>query len=204
MNEQSEVIKNTQEEKSFEKESILKNSENKKEAIQTIIVMAALILLIVGGFLSGCVRCTNCGNDDNRFFIYASGTSEEGVDYQSCVGPAGCLGFGVNSKCWPTECLHVKGVTSERNVSGCVTYYNEVGCIANSGVKSVGKYDDQVSCFGINCVGTKYVETVAETTKAREQFTCLGMKCGNETADNSRNYNSTMPRQFEKGCWSNK
>jgi len=109
-----------------------KDTQNeKKEIIKTIIMIIAFVLIITGGFASGCVRCTNCGDDDTRFFLYASGTSEEGVQYKSCVGPAGCLGFGIDSKCWPTECVYVeRATTSNEQLTGCVTYYNKTGCIA--------------------------------------------------------------------------
>lgn len=157
----------------------------------------------MGGFAGGCVRCTACGSDYNRFYIYASGTSDNGIDYKSCVGPAGCLGLGINSKCWPTECISIQRNLSNGNeLSGCVTYYNEAGCIAKSNVKSVGKYKDSVTCGGIDCAGTKYVETVAETTNAKERKTFLGINCGNAASVESHNYNIQMPRQFTKGCWS--
>lgn len=176
----------------------------KKDVIIGILTWVVIIGIIAVGFASGCVRCTNCGADDTRFFVYASGTSADGIDYKSCVGPAGCLGLGLNSKCWPTECTSIKGTSSSGNsLSGCVTYYNELGCIANSGVKSEGKYSDEVTCFGIGCVGNKYIETVAETTQAKQQTTCLGIGCGNSTAVTAKDYNLEMPRQFVKGCWSN-
>lgn len=195
---------NAEKEKTNSGESTVKDKTDRKDIIKTILVWVAIIGIVVIGFASGCVRCTNCGADDTRFFVYASGTSTEGIDYKSCVGPAGCLGFGLNSKCWPTECTSVKGTTVGGNdLSGCVTYYNAAGCVANSEVKSEGKYSNQITCMGIGCAGTKYVETVAETTKAKEQSTCLGIGCGNSTSVEAKDYNSIMPRQFSKGCWSN-
>lgn len=175
----------------------------KKDMIATILMIVGVILILIIGFSSGCVRCTNCGDDDTRFFVYASGTSSDGVEYKSCVGPAGCLGCGINSKCWPTECTRVKTVSNGKELSGCVTYYNETGCIANSDVKSVGKYSDQITCLGISCAGNKYVETVAETTQAKEQATCLGISCGKPQAISPKYYNSNMPRRFKEGCWKN-
>ena len=174
----------------------------KKERMKTIALMVIFVLIIVGGFASGCVQCTYCGDDNTRFFVYASGTSDEGIQYKSCVGPAGCLGFGINSKCWPTECTYIKNVSgSYGELTGCIKYYNTAGCIANSNVKSEGKYSGSITCLGISCWGNKYVETVAETTKAKEQNTCLGINCGSASSTESKNYNSTMPRQFTKGCW---
>ena len=165
-----------------EAEHIDTPQEKKKRRIKTVLKIAALVafvLGIIGGFSNGCIRCTNCGDDDTRFFVYASGTDVNGVAYKSCVGPAGCLGFGLGTKCWPTECTYVKQYGSEQGtLSGCVTYYNSMGCISNSDVKSEGKYTDSLTCMGISCTGKRYVETVAETTQAKQTSTCLGMSCG--------------------------
>lgn len=181
-----------------------KSKTDAKEAISSIIIFVVLILIIASGFASGCVRCTACGADDTRFYLCASGTSPTGVEYKSCVGPAGCLGFGINSKCWPTECESIKKNSSSGNtLSGCVIYYNEAGCIAKSDVKSEGQYTDTITCLGIGCMGKKYVERTAETTQAKEQNNCLGIGCGGKAVVESRDYNSMMPRQFEKGCWGN-
>ena len=178
---------------------------SKGTVIKTIIEVAAVAIIIIGGFSSGCIRCTNCGADDNRLIIYASGTTEDGYKYKSCVGPAGCLGFGLNSKCWPTECINVKYSDIEgTQTSGCVTYYNTMGCIAKADVKSQGKYTTSLNCLGIQCVGNEYVENTAETTKAVRRTTCLGMGCGESETIEPSYYNEKMPRQFVKGCWSSK
>lgn len=173
----------------------------KVKTILKILALAILVLGIIGGFSNGCIRCTNCGNDDTRFFVYASGTDVNGVEYKSCVGPAGCLGCGLGFKCWPTECTYVKQGSGQGMLSGCVTYYNSLGCISNSEVKSEGKYSDSVTCLGVSCAGTRYIETVAETTQAKQASTCLGMSCGDKTATEPKYYNSKMPRQFKDGCW---
>lgn len=186
-------------------EAVETPQEKKKRRIKTILKILALVIFvlgIIGGFSNGCIRCTNCGDDDTRFLVYASGTDVNGVAYKSCVGPAGCLGFGLGSKCWPTECTYVKQHGSEQGtLSGCVTYYNSLGCISNSDVKSEGKYTDSLTCLGISCTGKRYVETVAETTQAKQTSTCLGMSCGDKAATDPKNYNSKIPRQFKDGCW---
>lgn len=186
------------------------NNENsqKPEKItikDTIISIATLIIffaIVIIGFSSGCISCTACGGDDNRLILFANGTDDNGVEYISCVGPAGCLGFGLNSKCWPTECTYVKlALSSNEELSGCVTYYNKTGCIANSDVKSNGTYSQNTSCLGVVCSGEKYYEKVGESTEAREQNTTCGVGCGNTVVVNKRNYNEKMPRQFKTGCW---
>ena len=91
-----------------------------------------------------------------------------------------------------------QGVSS---LKGCVTYYNEVGCIDRSDVKSYGKYSNNTSCIGISCFGSKYIENTAETTQASTKTSCFGMNCGENTVADSKGYNSKMPRQFTRGCW---
>jgi len=189
------------------KVQIKKKNDNlsSKKKIKEVLMLLALcclpLTIITGCGIGNCIQCSSCGDDNTRIFICAKGTDKNGVEYTSCVGPAGILGFGLNSKCWPTECVKVKKSDSGSTVSGCVTYYNAVGCIDKSEVKSNGKYSNSVTCLGIKCVGTEYVETVAETTKAMEQTNCLGVGCGGKEAVDSYNYNLEMPRLFSKGCW---
>lgn len=183
-----------------------KDSGSKKKSLKEVLMLLALccfpLLIVTGCGIGNCIQCSNCGDDNTRIFVYAEGTDNNGVEYTSCVGPAGILGFGLNSKCWPTECVSIKSSEEFITLSGCVTYYNAVGCIDKSEVKSVGKYSDSVTCLGIKCAGTEYVETVAETTKATEQTNCLGIGCGGKQSVTPKNYNSTMPRLFPTGCWS--
>lgn len=186
-------------------ENKMVNNSDLKETIHSIITVIAFIVAFLVAAGSGCIRCTWCGNDDNRLIIYASGTAENGVEYESFVGPASCLGFGINSKCWPTECMHIKrNEPGGGRLTGCVTYYNETGCIAKSGVKSEGSYAYDATCLGISCAGDKYIETNAETTKAKEQDSILGIGCGGKSPTEPRGYNSLMPRQFTHGCWEGK
>lgn len=173
------------------------------EGLFLVMLCCCPIIVLTGCGADSCIRCTACGDDDTRFFVYASGTDNQGVSYKSCVGPAGILGCGLNTKCWPTECVSVEQNADSNKVSGCVVYYNEMGCISKTGVKSNGKYSDDATCLGITCAGTKYKEVVAETTKATETNTCLGVSCGGEESVEPYNYNNSMPRSFPNGCWTN-
>lgn len=176
----------------------------RKETFSSIATLVIFFVIITIGFSSGCISCTACGDNNNRLLFYADGTDESGVEYVSCVGPAGCLGFGIDSKCWSTECTYVKmSLSSNEDISGCVTYYNETGCIANSDVKSNGTYSHNTSCLGVVCSGEKYFEKVAESTEAKEQNTVCGVGCGNAVNITPKNYNEEMPRQFKTGCWGN-
>lgn len=177
------------------------NKQKRPRQVLLLVILCCIPLILVIFFGAGnYVKCTNCGDDSTRFFICAKGTSN-GVEYTSCVGPAGILGFGCDSRCWPTECMRIKKSEGITSLKGCVTYYNEIGCIDRSDVKSYGKYSESTSCIGISCSGTKYVENTAETTQASTQTSCFGMSCGEDTAANSENYNKKMPRQFTRGCW---
>ncbi len=173
-----------------------------KELLILLILCCFPLIIITGCGIGNCIQCSNCGDDNTRIFVCAKGTDDNGVEYTSCVGPAGILGCGLNTKCWPTECVSVKKTDSNNTLSGCVTYYNGCGCISKSEVKSVGKYSDTFNCLGVKCSGTEYVETTADTTKATKQNMCLNMSCGEkESVDSPYNYNSSMPRAFTRGCW---
>lgn len=171
------------------------------ELIAGLAIWAVFIFIVINAFKSDCVQCTLCGDANNRLFIYANGTSEDGVEYVSCVGPAGCVGCGINSKCWPTECLYVKGASDGGTTTGCVTYYNEGGCITKSEVKSNGTYSENVGCFGISCSGEKYLEVIADSQYAAVRNSCLGVGCGDKLGTAVRGYNDSLPRQFSRGCW---
>lgn len=178
----------------------------RKKVIQlvTLLSLSMLPLLgIVGCGFSDSMRCTACGDNDTRLGVYASGT-ESGIEYKSCVGPAGILGFGCDTSCWPTECLEVKQMkASDDTFSGRIYYYNDWGCIGNSAQESKGKYSQGFSCLGISCEGEEYRESVTKKgTVASIESTCLGIGCKDKQSEKSRDYNSQMPRQFETGCWS--
>lgn len=172
------------------------------EMIIGLVFLAAFVFIIIGAFANDCIKCTWCGDDSNRVLIYEHGKEIDGSEYLSCVGPAGLIGCGLNSKCWPTECLYIKvPVDQNKQLTGCVTYYNETGCIAKSDVKSVGKYTTNSSCLGITCAGESYVEEITDSERAAEQDTYCGIGCSNKVETSVRNYNAAAPRQFRKGCW---
>lgn len=179
----------------------------KREKVLQILVVTAITLIpvtfTVGCGLSDTFKCSMCGDDSTRIGIYASGTSSNGIDYQSCVGPAGCLGIGLDSYCWPTECLKVNYNNGTGNVTGCIYYYNGCGCIANTDIKSKGTYtDDTLGCGYSKCAATKYVENNAENSQAKTQNSCLGISCGKAQNTESKYLNNAQPRQFINGCWS--
>ena len=184
------------------KPSKTKDKTRTKQILTLILLCCFPLLIITGCGISDYIQCTIFGDDSNKIFVYASGTDNNNFEYKSCVGPAGILGFGCDSKCWPTECVSIKGISNGNQLSGCVTYYNGCGCIENTEVKSSGKYSDSVTCAGIECVGKEYIENAADTTKATEATSILGISCRDKKATTSRNLNSTMPRAFYYGCWS--
>lgn len=178
----------------------------KKKKVIELVTLLSLSLLpllgIVGCGFSDTVRCSACGDNDTRVGLYASGT-ESGIEYKSCVGPAGILGFGCDTACWPTECLKVKSSSSSETLSGCVYYYNDWGCIGKATEESKGSYSKDTTCLGIACEGEEYKESVTDSgVSATRTSTCLGISCGEKESTNSKDYNAQMPRQFVNGCWS--
>lgn len=199
-----DVVKQDISEKTQNESSMGRSKDDKAEKLKKIISIIIMCLIplgvLYGCTIGDCIKCTSCGDDNNRLVFYASGTDENGVKYRSCVGPGAILGIGLNCKFWPTECVSVKQADGA-NTSGCVTYYNALGCIDRTEVMSEGKYDDAVKCGFVSCAGTKYIETVGKSTKASESTTCLGFKCGESTSVIPNYYNSSMPRAFTHGCW---
>lgn len=185
----------------------MKPSETKgktriKQILTLILLCCFPLLIITSCGISNSIQCSNCGDNRTRILVYAKGTDNNNVEYTSCVGPAGILGFGCGTKYWPTECVSIKNESNGKQLSGCVTYYNDCGCIANSEVKSSGKYTDAITCAGIECTGVEYIETAADTTKATETSSILGISCRDKKSVTPRNLNSSMPRAFRLGCWS--
>lgn len=180
---------------------------NVKEKIFKILCLIGMCFVPLG-IVTGCgitdsLRCENCGDNDTRLVFYAAGTTEEGLDYQSCVGCGGCLGFGLDSKCWPTECEYIHGEEGDTQISGWVYYYNNYGCIDESDIYSYGTYSYGQTCMGIECGGERYVESnTGDSKKAYVQTTCLGVACGSKENIESVDLSSQLERQFEKGCWS--
>ena len=173
------------------------------ESVCLVLLCMIPLFLVMGCGPGNCVKCTVCGDDSNRLFVYASGTTDDGVEYQSCVGLSGLMGCGFGTKCLPTECMSVhKAKDSNNAINGCVCYYSDFGCIQEN-EKSDGIYTDTYSCLGVSCTGSKYNEAVYDdTVKAVEQNYCLGMGCGEKVQVESKDYNEQWKRQFPKGCWS--
>ena len=174
----------------------------KVKQVLILVALCSLPLLLIAGIRSGrYIQCTSCGDDTNRLFIYAQG-NYHGIKYKSCVGPAGIIGCGLNTRCWPTECVKVElNYGDDEKLTGCVSFYNGFGCIDKSDVKSYGKYKYVVSCEGINCQGYEYREKVGETTEAKQRDRYFGCDAKEWERVDPKKFNSGVPRSFTKGCW---
>lgn len=171
-----------------------------------ILILIGICLLPLG-VVTGCgvtdrIRCTACGDNENRLILYASGTDSHGYEYKSCVGPAGILGCGLDTRCWPTECVKTTMVDAPYKETGCVYYYNNFGCIDKSETMTYGKYMYSASCIGARCYGRRYIESdTGESVSAYEKESVLGISCGKTVVD-PENRNQEVERHFENGCWS--
>lgn len=175
---------------------------------QLMILLGICVLPMIAAAFSGCgikqsYSCRMCGSSTTYTPVYASGIADDGdsqYEYTSCVGPAGCIGFGCNTACWPTECISIKKTTT----TGVVIYYDPVGCIGCSGEStslSKGKYNDNVSCLGITCASSTYVEEInADKSVAYTTASCFGCTIGEKEYVNNLNLNNSVDRKFEHGC----
>lgn len=180
------------------------NSKNKKLSELLILIGICLtpILAITGCGLKQSYSCSTCGSTKTYTPLYASGVDETTeVEYTSCVGPAGCLGCGLNTSCWPTECLYVKFSDDDNlQYSGIVYYYDGCGCIGSKKAMSSANYDVGTDCGFFNCNCTKYNEEVkSDGTEAYTGLSCGGIACNKKPAE-SEDFNNNMPRKFRHGC----
>lgn len=153
-----------------------------------------IILLVVFISLIPLVVNTACSKT-----VVNTDTSSE---VTSCVGCAGITGFGCGMPCWYTEKQSIKMYGSE-TISGEITYYNGLGCINNTEVKSIGTYTEQANCLGasLDC-GEKYSEYVDDKEVAYLENTCLGCTMGERKPVKSRGYNQGIKRLYPNGCYS--
>ena len=183
----------------------LSNRDKKAVQLLSLTGLAALPLIsVMGCGMARSFSCTMCGSSTTYTPIYASGTEETtDIEYQSCIGPASVINCGLNTQCWPTECMYVKFKNDENvAVTGTVCYYNKFGCIDDKDVMSVGSYGESVNCLVSWCSVGKYTEKVnSDGTKATKATNCFGITC-NESPTDVRNYNDALPRQFKFGCCS--
>lgn len=188
----------------------------KKEKVKQILILLGLCTFpIVPVALSGCgikqsFTCKMCGSSSTYTPLYASGTAEANgtkYEYTSCVGPAGCVGFGCNTSCWPTECMYIQITENSSTTNGTIYYYDKTGCIGCSEEKSEetslskGQYSDTLGCMGINCSTSTYVEEINEDKPvAYTQQSCFGCTVGEKEYVDSRKYNDALDRKYEHGC----
>ncbi len=188
------------------KSEIQLSSESKNKKLSQLLFLIGIclipILTITGCGLKQSYSCSACGSSKTYTPLVASGIDDTTeVEYTSCVGPAGCLGCGLNTSCWPTECLYVEfSDDDDVQYSGIVYYYEDCGCIGNGPVMSSGKYDLGTDCGFFNCNCQKYNEKVnSDKTQAYIGPSCGGISC-NKKPDESKDFNNNMPRKFPRGC----
>lgn len=180
----------------------MKNNKKKILEIASLLILCLFPMIIGTGCLSlKDVECSSCGDDNTNVLCYASGTTEDEVEYTSCMGPAGCIGIGCDSQCWPTECMYVKTYQDGEKTRGVVKFYNGLGCINNTSVKSEGSYTKSATCLGCECAGEAYNEIKKDSVRAYQQPAFLGCGCGEKELVEPKNINENIDRIYPKGCW---
>ena len=183
----------------------MKNSKSKKILQMTLLIIICTLPII---FISSCggtnsFSCSACGSTNTYTPFYASGT-ETLIDYQSCVCPAGCIGFGCNTVCMPTECLYIEYNHSDSDdvTKGFTCYYDDFGCLDNENVMSSGTYTTSSSCLLLSsCSSDIYKEKITNNgVSASQSSSCLGCNVNSENVE-PRNVNEAMPRKYPYGCY---
>ena len=180
------------------------NKKSRKRKVKELLVLILLcmipLIIATGCGLQRSYSCSACGSKETYTPIYASGVTDGKIEYKSCVGPGGLTCFGLNTKCWPTECLSVKYQEKNTYNTGCIYYYNGFGCISDRNVRSHGEYARGMSCGFINCDSSTYQEDVnADGDRAYTGGSCLGCTINKQATDSNR-VNNRMPRQYPQGC----
>lgn len=179
----------------------MSNRNKKATQLLTLIGLCVLPVFIFAGCKS--FSCSWCGTSNTYTPIYASST-ESGVKYTSCIGPAALVNFGCSTSCWPTECMAVEFTPGDGTfiVSGTVCYYDTFGCIDGEGSLSTGSYYESFNC-GVcgSCGGCgDYHEKInSDGITATSSGGCLNIGCSEVSVD-VRNYNNSLPRQYPSGC----
>ncbi len=165
-----------------------------------VVILCTSPFILAGCGLGDMVLCTQFDDNADRLFLCGSGRTGSGIEYKSCVGPAGCTGIGLGTKCWPTECVTIE---TKDDVKGNITFFDGVGCIDSGKPMSSGHYtEEDVSCLGISCAATMYEENKdLQGTTARQVTTCFNIACADEGNVSVKGYNDNVPRLFPKGCW---
>lgn len=185
----------------------MKNNRSRRERVMQMVLLVALccvpMFVITGCSGEHSLSCMLCGSSATYTPIVAYGMDEElGIEYTSCVGPAGYLGCGCSSLCFPTECLVVSYEYENELTSASICYYDDFGCLDNEGVMSTGYYNTSNTCLGgaVTVSNDTYVENVRkDSVSANQTSYCLGCSYDEQEVE-PRYLNEIMPRQYPYGC----
>lgn len=166
----------------------------------TQVLIAGALSIMPLAILTGCgLQCNGC---PEAILCALSNTESGNTKYVNCAGPAAIFKIGLNTACWPTECVHA--TSADGKTVANIKFYNGCGCINGKNVKSVGTYTTSVGfCTSLGCsknIYTEYTDEKKHASTAYRSTSCMGCD-SDEKQVGSRLLNVQQPRLFEKGCW---
>ena len=170
----------------------------------TQVLIAGAISIMPLAILTGCgLQCHGCKETATSALLMAANYDD--IKYTDCAGPGAIFRCGLNTVCWPTECVFFKlQEDEETEINGKAIYYHGCGSIDSASVKSLGMYTVGGSLCDINSGG--YVECASEkdgktTIKAyNKPDGCLGWMCMEEETPMNANFGYSSPSLLN-GCW---
>lgn len=167
----------------------------------TQVLIAGAVSVMPLAILTGCG--IECNGWQEAVLCAINNTASGNTKYTNCAGPAAICKIGLNTACWPTEC--VCATSADGKTKANITYYNGCGCVSDKNVKSEGTYTTSVGlCTSLNCSTKTYTENTDEAkmkSVAYKTTSCMGCSSDKQEVA-SRWLNVQQPRLFTNGCWS--
>lgn len=173
----------------------------------TQVLIAGAISAMPLVILTGCgLRCHGC--DGTTLSVLSQVANVEDAKYTDCAGPGAILRCGLNTVCWPTECVLFKLNDDDIKLDGNVVYYHGCGSVDSASVKSLGIYTNgKKTCTLCDNDNELYIECTNEkdgkrkTTAYTKPEGCLGWLCIDKEDSLNLNFGAISPGLL-KGCYS--
>lgn len=173
----------------------------------TQVLIAGAISAMPLAILTGCgLKCHGCDGTTLSALSLIANTDE--AQYMECAGPGAIFRCGLNTTCWPTECVFFRLSEDEINLNGNVVYYHGCGSVDSASVKSIGLYTTgEKACTLCDNDADIHIECTNEKNGKRDTKAyskpegCLGWICIGEEEPQDINFTAISPGLL-KGCWS--